>query len=44
VRVPFRTRYGLLSIRSAVMIALAGLLAAALFVYLFYALIKPERF
>jgi len=26
------------------MIALAGLLAAALFVYLFYALIKPERF
>ncbi|CAB3752069.1 K(+)-transporting ATPase subunit F [Paraburkholderia humisilvae] len=30
--------------RSAVMIALAGLLAAALFVYLFYALIKPERF
>ncbi|MFC0397408.1 K(+)-transporting ATPase subunit F [Paraburkholderia rhizosphaerae] len=26
------------------MIALAGLLAAAVFVYLFYALIKPERF
>ena len=30
--------------RSAVMIALAGVLATALFVYLFYALIKPERF
>jgi K+-transporting ATPase KdpF subunit len=30
--------------RSAVMIALAGALAAALFVYLFYALTKPERF
>jgi len=26
------------------MIALAGLLAAALFVYLLYALVKPERF
>ncbi|WP_460904953.1 K(+)-transporting ATPase subunit F [Paraburkholderia jirisanensis] len=26
------------------MIAFAGLLAAALFVYLLYALIKPERF
>jgi len=34
----------LLSNRGAIMIALAGLLAAALFVYLFYALIKPERF
>jgi K+-transporting ATPase KdpF subunit len=30
--------------RGALMIALAGLLAAALFVYLLYALIKPERF
>ena len=30
--------------RGAIMIALAGLLAVALFVYLFYALIRPERF
>lgn len=39
-----RIPYVLPSNRGAVMIALAGLLAAALFVYLFYALIKPERF
>jgi K+-transporting ATPase KdpF subunit len=37
---PFRAR----KIMSAVTIFLAGLFSAVLFVYLFYALIKPERF
>jgi K+-transporting ATPase KdpF subunit len=30
--------------RTVIMIWLVGLLTAALFVYLFYALIRPERF
>jgi K+-transporting ATPase KdpF subunit len=30
--------------RPLIMIVLVGLLTAALFVYLFYALIKPEKF
>jgi K+-transporting ATPase KdpF subunit len=34
----------LLRARPAVMIWLVGLLTAALFAYLFYALIKPEKF